>query len=336
MKLATKTTVQTLGDYAYQAIEKHFKKTLKWEKSVKKDEDPEALHQMRVGMRRLRTAVSRFGLALNFPQPVSDKNIGKIARRLGNLRDLDVLKETLETDYKPHLSSKEQKYLQTAFDALAKQREHALSTTQKTLKDESYKSLKQSLDEWLAAPSYQPLAAVAIQQVLPDLLLPEVSSFLLHPGWLMGTRFAELELTICKDWEAEKIEQKLATEGEILHGLRKQAKRVRYQMELFTDLYGESYAAYIADVKNIQDILGKLQDSAVLTEWLEDVLKSEMQSHLRGLTKLLAENRYQMWQQWQPLQERYLKVDSRHGFHLTILHPLELASGGETREQITE
>jgi CHAD domain-containing protein len=338
MKLATKTTVQTLGDYAYQAIEKHVKKTLKWEKSVKKDEDPEALHQMRVGMRRLRTAVSRFGLALNFPKPVSDKNIGKIARRLGNLRDLDVLKQTLETDYQPHLSSKEQKHLHIAFDALAKQREHALSTVLTTLKDEPYKSLKQSLAEWLAAPSYQPLASVAIQQVLPDLLLPEVSNFLLHPGWLLGTQFVESELTIRTDWEGEKVEQKLTTQGETLHSLRKQAKRVRYQMELFTDLYGESYAAYIADVKNIQEILGNLQDSAVLTEWLEDVFESEMKTHLSGLTQLLAENRYKSWQQWQPLQERYLKVESRHGFHLTILHPLELASDseGETSEQITE
>ena len=73
MKLATQTTVKTLGDYAYQAIQKHFKKTLKWEKSVKKDEDPEALHQMRVGMRRLRTAVTRFGLAVDVPKPISDK-----------------------------------------------------------------------------------------------------------------------------------------------------------------------------------------------------------------------------------------------------------------------
>jgi CHAD domain-containing protein len=338
MQLATKTTVQTLGEYAYQAIEKHFHKTLKWEKSVKKDEDPEALHQMRVGMRRLRTAVSRFGIALDFPKPVSDKNIGKIARRLGNLRDLDVLKEILETEYKPHLSSKEQKYLHTAFAALAKQREHALTVTQATLKDEPYKSLKQSLHDWLAAPSYHPLASVAIQQVLPDLLLPEASSFLLHPGWLLGTKFVDAQLTIRKDWPAEKVEQKLATEGETLHSLRKQAKRIRYQMELFTDLYGESYAAYVADVKNIQDVLGTLQDSAVLTEWLEDVLKSEMHTHLRGLTKLLVENRYQMWQKWQPLQERYLKVESRHGFHLTILHPLELPSDGEgeTSEQIAE
>ncbi len=62
MTLAVKTPIKSLKDYAYQAIQQHLKKTLKWEKPVKKDEDPEALHQMRVGMRRLRTAISRFDL----------------------------------------------------------------------------------------------------------------------------------------------------------------------------------------------------------------------------------------------------------------------------------
>lgn len=335
MKLATKPTIQTLGDYAYEALQKHFKKTLKWEKTVKKDEDPEALHQMRVGMRRLRTAISRFELALNLPKPISDKNIGKIARRLGHLRDFDVLKETLENQYKPHLSNKEQKYLQTAFEALAKQRGHALTTVETTLKDESYKSLKQAFNEWLEKPSYQPLAYLPIQQVLPDLLLPEVSRFLMHPGWLVGTQVVESQLTINTNWEAEKIEEHLTTKSETLHDLRKQAKRVRYQMELFSDLYSESYAAYIADVKSIQEILGQMQDSVVLTEWLEDVLKSEMHNHLSSLTKLLSENRYQLWQQWQPLQERYLKAETKHGFHLTVLHPNEIAVNdeGETSEQ---
>ncbi|BDI20447.1 CHAD domain-containing protein [Nostoc cf. commune SO-36] len=322
MKLATQPTIKTLGDYAYQAIEKHSKKTFKWEKSVKKDEDPEALHQMRVGMRRLRTAVTRFGVAVDVPKPISDKNIGKIARRLGSLRDLDVLKESLENDYKPNLPRKEQESLQTAFTALAKQREDVLSSVQKTLKDESYKSLKDSLDKWLEKPSYQPLASVTIQQVLPDLLLPELSNFLLHPGWLVGTQFVDSEITIQKNWEPEKIEQKLAREGTILHSLRKEAKRIRYQMELFTDLYGESYAAYITEVKDIQEILGVMQDSAVLTDWLTDVLKSEIQTELPTLANLLTENRYNSWQQWQPLQERYLKTETRHSFHLTILHPL--------------
>lgn len=322
MKLATEPTVKTLGDYAYQAIQKHFKKTLKWEKSVKKDEDPEALHQMRVGMRRLRTATSRFEIALNLSKPASDKNIGKIARRLGKLRDLDVLKESLETLYQPHLPRKEQESLQTAFDALAKQRKDVLSHVQTTLKDEPYKSLKQALEDWLEKPSYQPMASLAIQQVLPDLLLPEVSSFLLHPGWLVGTQVVDSEVTVCNNWKPEKLEAELTTQGDIIHDLRKQAKRVRYQMELFTELYGESYAAYIAEVKSIQEILGTLQDSAVMSEWLVNVLKSEIHTKLPTLANLLAENRYKSWQQWQPLQERYLKAENKHSFHLTILHPL--------------
>ncbi|MEH2435882.1 MAG: CHAD domain-containing protein [Nostoc sp.] len=322
MKLATQTTVKTLGGYAYQAIEKHFKKTLKWEKLVKKDEDPEALHQMRVGMRRLRTSVTSFGLAVDLPKPVNDKNIGKIARRLGSLRDLDVLKESLENNYKPNLPSKEQESLQTAFKALAKQREDVQSSVQKTLKDEAYKSLKDALDKWLEKPSYQPLASFTIQQVLPDLLLPEVSSFLLHPAWLVGTEFVESEVIIQKNWKPEKIEKQLTTEGEIIHSLRKEAKRLRYQMELFTDLYGESYEAYLTEVKNIQEILGTMQDSAVLTDWLTDVFKSEIQTELPTLAALLTENRYQSWQKWQPLQERYLKAETKHSFHLTILHPL--------------
>jgi CHAD domain-containing protein len=322
MKLATEPTVKTLGDYAYQAIQKHVKKTWKWEKSVKKDEDPEALHQMRVGMRRLRTAVTRFELALDVPKPISDKNIGKIARRLGSLRDLDVLKESLKNNYQPNLPRKEQESLRTAFTALAKQREDVLSSVQKTLKDESYKSLKDSLDKWLDKPIYKPLASITIQRVLPDLLLPEVSNFLLHPGWLIGTEVVESEIKVQHNWEAEKIEQQLTKEGEILHSLRKEAKRIRYQMELFTDLYGESYAAYMTEVKNIQEILGTMQDSAVLTDWLTNVFKSEIKTELPTLATLLTENRYQSWQQWQPLQERYLKAETRHSFHLTILHPL--------------
>jgi CHAD domain-containing protein len=322
MKLDTKTTIKTLGEYAYQAIQKHFHKTLKWEKTVKKDEEPEALHQMRVGMRRLRTAVSRFDLALDLPKPASDKNIGKIARRLGSLRDLDVLKETLETVYQPKLPDKEQKALQKAFHALEKQREVSLSHVQKTLKDELYKSFKQTLEEWLEKPKYHPLASLPIEQVLPDLLLPEVSIFFLHPGWLVGTEVVDAKFTVCTDWQPEKVEENLTNQGESVHDLRKQAKRVRYQMELFTDLYGESYAAYIAEVKSIQDILGSIQDSVVMGEWLSDVFKSELQTHLPKFANLLAENRYQLWQQWQPIQERYLQAANRQNFHLTILQPV--------------
>ncbi|WP_017318046.1 CHAD domain-containing protein [Mastigocladopsis repens] len=322
MTSTIKPKVKTLGNYAYSAIEKHFKKTLKWETSVKKDKDPEALHQMRVGMRRLRTAITRFSPAVDVPKPANDKNIGKIARRLGHLRDLDVLKETLEKLNESHLPRKEQESVQTALDALGKQREEALIDVKSTFKDERYKSLKQTLKEWLEEPTYLPLASLPIQQVLPDLLLPEVSEFLMHPAWLIGTQVEGAEIVISSNCKAHKVEQELATNGDILHSLRKQAKRLRYQMELFTDLYGESYTACLAEVKSIQEILGAIQDSVVLAQWLENVFKSEINSEFPSLATLLTQNRYKLWQDWQPLQQQYLKAETRHEFHLTILHPV--------------
>ncbi|MEB3224731.1 MAG: CHAD domain-containing protein, partial [Synechococcus sp.] len=45
---------QQFGDWAHQAIAKHYQKILSHETGVLADRDPEELHQMRVGMRRLR------------------------------------------------------------------------------------------------------------------------------------------------------------------------------------------------------------------------------------------------------------------------------------------
>jgi CHAD domain-containing protein len=321
MALASEPKLKkTLGNCAHSALQKHLKKTVKWESAVKKDKDPEALHQMRVGMRRLRTTVTSFAPALNLPKAVSDKNIGKIARCLGNLRDLDVLKETLENLYQSHLSRKEQEQLQTALDVLKEQREDALSDVKAILKDDRYKSLKENLQEWLEEPTYEPLGNMAIEQVLPDLLLPEISEFLLHPGWLIGSQLGETKIIIAKNWQAEKVEKQLAENGETLHSLRKQAKRLRYQMELFTDLYDEPYTAYMEEIKNIQEILGGMQDSVVLAGWLSHALKSDVQTQFPTLANMLAENRYQLWQQWQPLQERYLKAETRQEFHSMVLH----------------
>ena len=321
MTLATKPRIKTLGNYTYSTIEKHFKKTWKWEKSVKNDKDVEALHQMRVGMRRLRTTVTRFNFIVNLPKSVNDKNIGKIARCLGSLRDLDVLKETLEITYQPQLPNKEKETLKDIFDTLEQQRAAAATDIKAIFKSQRYKSLKTGLKEWLEEPSYQALANLTIQQALPDLLLPEVSSFLLHPGWLVGTKVEEHKVVISTDFDTKKIEKQILAKGENLHDLRKQAKRLRYQMELFTDFYGEIYASYLAQVRNIQEVLGSMQDSVVLNEWLEDVLKAKISNQLPTLANLLKKNRYDLWQQWQSLQQQFLRLENRQELHVVILHP---------------
>ena len=321
MKSSTALTAKTLGNWASIAIEKHLKKILKQEVDVLSDRDPEALHQMRVGMRRLRSTITGFAPALDLPKSAQEKQIGKIGRRLGELRDLDVLKEALETHYQPNLPAEEQKLLATALDYLAKQRSKALEQVRETLKDKTYKQLKQALKAWLEQPEYRPMAQLPIQEVLPDLLLPQVSQLLLHPGWLVGTALEKTEIKPLKDLSHEAIEEQITTHGPVLHDLRKQTKRVRYQMELFTDFYSPTYSAFVQDVKSVQEILGQIQDSFVLAEFLTDALDSDINKLAPTLAAQLAETRYQMWQQWHPLQMRYLNSHIRHSFRAELLLP---------------
>lgn len=320
MVVRTLTKTNTLGDWASLAIDKHLGKVLKHEDSVRKDRDPEDLHQMRVGMRRLRSAITGFAPAISLPKPAQDKKIGKIAHTLGILRDLDVLRETLENHYKPALPSEEQKSLETALLHLDKQRRQVLEEVKDTLKRDRYQSFKESLKKWLKQPKYQEIAQIPIQEVLPDLLLPEVSNLLLHPGWLVGTEVKEGGIDVLKV-EPEMVEQQLAVQGPVLHSLRKETKRIRYQMEVFSNFYSESYTAYLEDVRAIQSLLGQIQDTVVLSEFLTDVLQSEIKSVLPTLAEQLAQESHEAWQQWQPLQQRYLNLETRKGFHLALLQP---------------
>ncbi|MCL1463366.1 CHAD domain-containing protein [Argonema galeatum] len=324
MTADTATRAKTLGDFAHLAIEKHFHKTIKHEADVLKDKDPEALHQMRVGMRRLRTAVTGFAPALDLPKYAQDKHIAKIARILGTLRDLDVLEEAFISHYQPALPKSEQKVVDTALKHLAQQRQQAFNEVKTTLEKSRYQDLKQAFIEWLKQPSYQQQADLPIQSVLPDLLLPQVSQLLLHPGWLVGTKAENAEIQALTNMSHETVEQELALHKDVLHSLRKQTKRVRYQMELFTNFYGATYNAYLEDIKTIQGILGEIQDSVVLADFLAKALDLKADKLPPNLSEKLAESRYQAWQQWQPFQIRYLNLQIRQSFRSELLRPKEM------------
>ncbi|MEY2832247.1 MAG: hypothetical protein RLZZ574_1505, partial [Cyanobacteriota bacterium] len=77
-------SVITLKELAERAIAKHSRRIFKHEAGVLKDKDPEDLHQMRVGMRRLRSAIAGFTLAIDLPN-VTVKNIAKIGHSIGRL-----------------------------------------------------------------------------------------------------------------------------------------------------------------------------------------------------------------------------------------------------------
>lgn len=317
-----KTQVNTLGDAAAHALEKYFRKTIAHETEVLKDKDAEELHQMRVGLRRLRSAVTGFEPILDLPKDAQEHKIGKVGRILGTLRDLDVMLETLQKRYYPNLPTEEQEVLDKVLLNLLKQRHRALKRVRNVLEHKSYELLKKSIEEWLKKPKYRAIEHLPIAEVLPDLLLPQVSQFFLHPAWLLGTEYEDGKIKVCDDLNAEAVEQKLASEGTILHDLRKQAKRIRYLMNLFGDFYGETYEVYLEDVTTVQGCLGDIQDSEVLGEFLTDFLECDLKKELPKLAGLLTENRYAAWQKWQVLQRRYLSSETRQGFRSTLIHPV--------------
>ena len=298
---------ESLSHFAHRAIEKHFHKAIKLEEKVLDDRDPEPLHQMRVGLRRLRTAIQVFGFATDLPKATNQVRIRKFAQALGTVRDLDIL--NIELTSHSNLPEAEQKTLKQVLKELQHQRSHDFSKLKKTLKSDEYEAFKRNTKDWLALPQYAAIAQLPTLDVLPDILLPLISNILLHPAWLLGVTFESGEKAftpITPDFIREQLKH-----GELLHDLRKQMKRVRYQTELFTDFYDDAYKAQVDEFRRIQEVLGNIQDGVILQNFLDKQLDGSIEKLCPIFSKKLAQKRTIAWRDWRSLQEKYLKPDFR-------------------------
>jgi CHAD domain-containing protein len=154
---------------------------------------------------------------------------------------------------------------------------------------------------------------------LPDLLLPQISSLLLHQAWLVGAKLEAGEIKILKFDSSEEVERLLNREGTVVHDLRKEAKKIRYNMALFTQFYGDAYLAYLDRVKAIQELLGQIQDCYVLSEFLTEVLEENLEDRLPTLADLFKQIRFQKWKEWQLLQQEFINTQNRQEFRKVVL-----------------
>lgn len=315
--LETTTHIQThtLGYWAVKTIKQHLETLSHHESEILKDDHPEELHQMRVEMRRLRATIIILGRVLDLPDSTEYQNIDDISRRFEKLRDLDVLLEILQNRYYSYLSVSEQETLDNILIHWVKQRYKALRVVAWILDHKIYKNLKKDLKDWVKNPRFTSWDGFSINEVLPDLLLPQISELFLHPGWHIGyTQIDSISLKI--------LEEILNKQGKLLHSLRRQTKQVRYQMDLFTGFYSSKYLDYLEGLKAIQGCLGKIQDTLVLEEKITQEISSNLKSELPNFVNLLAQDRYQYWQEWEQLRHQYLKSETRYGFHIELLHPV--------------
>jgi CHAD domain-containing protein len=318
---SSKSGQLTVGEYAFEAIQKNFHKSVKHRKNALADQDPEGIHQMRVGMRRLRTALAVFADFVSLPSHL-EREITKLSKGLGSVRDLDVLGMWF-SDYKKatKLNVQEEEQLATILRQLDRRRKKQFRQMGRTLKGKRYQQFEEGLQQWLNHPAFLSGAEWPIQLVLPDLLLPLINRFLLHPGWLAATFGALESWNPAMDVNASAVNVYLTDYGSLLHDLRKQTKRVRYQTEFFMDFYGADYGEQTLEFRAIQDLLGQLQDSQVLNDFLTQEIGQEWNVRIPSLNLYFRQQRLDLWLQLQTIQPRYLKANFRARLRALVERP---------------
>ncbi len=291
----------TIGSLALKIFEKQFSKFVKWESEVLADVDPEPLHQMRVATRRLRTALQLFQPFI-LVKPTLYDDVALFTKRLGAVRDLDVLKLRLQ-HVQMQLSSnlEEQAQLYLLIQRLDRLRQKQFKRLTKALTGSRYVRLVRQCQEWFDIPQFTLGAQWQTTEALPDLLMPLVHEWLRHPSWLV---------------EASGLGESKASKNGVnmnimFHDLRKLTKQVRYQTEFFTGFYGLELLTYVDELKAIQELLGEQQDDVVFAAFLQKMLGTQWRAKVPSIAEILRQSQQSFPAQWQPFKDTYLKSEVR-------------------------
>jgi CHAD domain-containing protein len=289
-------TTLTNGAYALELIQRQTRRLGKLQPEVMADADPEPLHQLRVSLRRLRTALRQFAPALELPGSVSESRIASVARRTGLTRDLDVLRERLEQRILPALPEGEQEAFAPAIRRLARDRRQSFESLREALHSSRYLKLLARLHKWQRKPRFTAIGESSLQRWLFEWLVPISSPLFLHPGWF------------CDDPRAKE-----------LHDLRKRIKGVRYASENLEPFLDDTIGAWIRELKQAQDNLGDLHDLQVLAAALSDRSLPVTLKELPEMGREIQRQQAERWRQWQEQAQRLSCEDGRRAIHQHLL-----------------
>jgi CHAD domain-containing protein len=207
---------------------------------------PDSVHKMRVATRRLRSALATYRPLLDreVTEPVRDE-LKELARVLGEARDAEVLRETIEETLDaapPDVPSGDARA--HVVSGLTLRYERANSRVVTALGSERYLTL---VDRLHALATEPPLTRKA-EGPTDDVLRRRVRN-----EWKRMRKRARV---------LDGIEDR-AGRTEALHEVRKAAKRVRYAVEPLVPAYGADAQRLVKRLKRVQSTLGDHHDSLV-------------------------------------------------------------------------
>jgi CHAD domain-containing protein len=218
-----------------RAIADQFHRILSHDPGTRLGDEPEDLHQHRVGIRRLRSFLraARSMLDPDWAQELRGE-LEWIGDLMNPVRDLDVMIPHFRMDLEL-LDGDEAKQLESFVQDLEDERDIARKAMLSGLESARYLTLIQALEH-----------ATQTLKVRPD-------SSGLKKGAVDEFRKLRKAVRAFKDDSSD----------EQMHRVRRLGKRARYAAELVEATDGKKVSKYLSKSKKVQDILGEHQDAAV-------------------------------------------------------------------------
>lgn len=207
--------------------------------------DPEAVHDMRVATRRVRAVLGVFRKYLpGKPTRALQRSLRGATRRLGRVRDLDVLLADLAgSTSTPPMDTGAIEHFRTL-------QQEALGRLERYLEGPRHESLVRRAVAFLAATA--DAAAMATS-----------GKVALAAPVLVFEALAEARAT--PPGRKPGLDE--------LHRLRIRLKHLRYTVECFQEVLGDPGSTCLAELRDLQDTLGAIQDSRVAADRVEGYLR---------------------------------------------------------------
>jgi triphosphatase len=230
---------------------------------------PEGVHQMRVGLRRLRVAMSLFADILQDPQTAALKHELKwLTGELGPARELEVLVTRVVAPVKRRHSRLQG--ISSLSRDLKQQRAAALARAQDAAQSERFRALTLDIAGWLEAGQWlRPQDDLIRDRGDVPVEIPAVEQ--------LTRRFKKIR---------KKGKMLTRLDARSRHKLRIQAKKVRYASEFFAGLFPGKKASkrrekFLSALEFVQDCLGDLNDIAVHEDRITAIADESRRSRRR-------------------------------------------------------
>ncbi|MGH9042866.1 MAG: CHAD domain-containing protein [Acidimicrobiia bacterium] len=271
----------TIGDVIRAALTAGLNRMVVHDPGVRLGDDPEDVHQARVGTRRLRSDLRTFRALLD-PEWVGPlrEEAGWYAGFLGVVRDAEVLMERLEGQA-ASLAKEDAAGVAALVRRLADDREAGRARLLEAMNSPRYAELL----ERLTVAAAHPVAAI-------DADLSEDAQDVLPR--LVGRPWRRLRRAV-RALPDEPLDEQL-------HAVRILAKHTRYAGEAAAPAMGKRASAFAQAVAGVQSVLGDHQDACVTEEWLRAAValidgpaEAVLVGQLIGLQRAEAHDRRAAW-----------------------------------------